>query len=339
MTFERMHEQHPSGSPNAEAGPRAAARDGAPPLFSIITPSLNRADLIADAVESVRIQDGVTLEHIVVDGGSTDGTLDVLSRYPELRVLSGPDRGLYDAINRGLAVARGAVIGHLNTDDVLLPGALAAVARVLAAAPEADAACGGALVTTLGPDGRPRELCRYDDPAMKRLRPVDLCRGVPMINARFFRRRLYDRVGGYDPAYRYAGDRDFLLRAWVAGMTTAPVPERVYAYRQHAGSLTIAGNLRRTVPWLDEHLRLARRIMDDPASPPALRGEAHAWHALETGRAAVQALTGARLGEAARLALQGAAADPAWPVRILAQTAGYCLRRLGRAKDHSAGPS
>jgi len=310
-----------------------------PPTFSIVTPCLNRADLIAEAVESVQAQDGVTVEHIVIDGGSTDGTLEVLARYPHLRVLSGADHGVYDAINRGLSIACGPILGHLNSDDVLLPGALAAVARVLAAEPDADAACGGAVVTVLGPDGRSRDLCRYDDPAMKRLRPADLCRGVPIINARFFRRRLYDRVGGYDPSYRYAGDREFLLRAWTAGMTTAPVPEPVYAYRQHAGSLTIAGRLTHTVPWLDEHLRLARRTIDDPASPPALRREARAWFALETGRAAVHALTGARFGEAARLALGGAVADPLWPARFLAQTAGYCLRRLGQAKDQAAGPS
>ncbi|WP_448207506.1 glycosyltransferase family 2 protein [Azospirillum sp. sgz302134] len=311
----------------------------ADPVVSIITPCLNRAGLIAGAVDSVLAQKGVPVEHIVVDGGSTDGTLEVLARYPHLRVLTDPDSGLYDAINRGLAIARGPIIGHLNSDDLLLPGALDAVVRALAGEPDADAACGGALVTALDSNGGERTLCAYDDPAMKRLRPFDLCRGVPMINARFFRRSLYDRVGVYDAAYRYAGDRDFLLRAWTAGLKTVSMPERVYAYRQHAGSLTIVEGMRHTVPWLDEHLRLARRVMNDPASPPALRREARAWHALEVGRAAARAVTGARGGEAARLTLAGAAADPGWPARFLAQATGYCLRRLGRAKDRSASGS
>ena len=309
------------------------------PAITIVTPCLNRATLVAGAVESVLAQEGVAVEHIVVDGGSTDGTLEVLARYPHLHVLTGPDDGLYDAINRGLAVARAPVVGHLNSDDVLPPGALAAVARGLAAEPDADAACGGAMVTAFGPDGLERTLCLYDDPAMKRLRPIDLCRGVPMINARFFRRSLYDRVGVYDPSYRYAGDRDFLLRAWTAGLKTAVLPERVYVYRQHAGSLTIAGAVRHTVPWLNEHVRLARRAMNDPASPPALRREARAWHALEIGRAAAQALRAAHGRNAAHLILDGAAADPGWPVRFLAQAAGYCLRRFGRAKDRSISGS
>ncbi|NUB24866.1 glycosyltransferase family 2 protein [Azospirillum brasilense] len=314
----------------------------AAPAFTIITPCLNRAALVAEAVESVLAQDGVTVEHIVVDGGSTDGTLEVLARYPHLRVLTGPDRGVYDAINRGLGIARGSVVGHLNSDDLLLPGALTAVARALATAPEADAACGGATVveTGSGLDGteRPREACGYDDPAMKRLRPFDLCRGVPMINARFFRRSLYERVGGYDPSYRYAGDREFLIRAWTAGMTTVPVAERVYLYRQHDGSMTIVGGMRHMVPWLDEHLRLARRVMDDPASSPALRREARDWHAFELGRAAARALTTGSAGQAARLAFAGIATDPIWPARFARQASGYCLRhyclrRRERAKE------
>ncbi|WP_167525384.1 glycosyltransferase family 2 protein [Roseomonas genomospecies 6] len=330
-----------------ESAPGVPEQD-ATPLFTIITPCLNRAALVAEAVDSVLAQDGVaqdgvTVEHILVDGGSTDGTLEVLARYPHLRVLSGPDRGVYDAINRGLAIARGAVIGHLNSDDLLLPGALSAVARALAAAPDADAACGGATVVEAHGTGRMRTSCGYDDPGMKTLRPADLCRGVPIINARFFRRGLYERVGLYDPSYRYAGDREFLIRAWTAGMKTVPVPERVYVYRQHAGSMTIVGGMRQMVPWLDEHLRLARRVMDDPASPPALRREARNWHAFEVGRAAGRALAAGAPGQAARLALGGAATDPVWPARFAWQATGYCVRhyclpRLERAKERSGTP-
>ena len=310
------------------------------PVFTIVTPCLNRAGLIAEAVESVLAQREVAVEHIVADGGSTDGTLEVLARYPHLRVITGPDQGLYDAINRALAIARGPVIGHLNSDDVLLPGALAAVARALEAEPDADAACGGALVmATAGPGDPARELCRYGNPEMKRLRPVDLCRGVPMINARFFRRRLYDRVGVYDPSYRYAGDREFLLRAWVAGMRTVPVEETVYGYRQHADSLTIVGGMNHTVPWLDEHLRLARRWIGNPAAPPPLQHEARSWHALEVGRAVVRALGGRRMGDAVRLALDGGATDPIWPARFFAQTAGYGIHRLVRGKGVSCWSS
>src|SRR5687768_6412703 len=86
-------------------------------IFSIITPSYNRASLIQNAIESVMAQNYPHLEHIVIDGGSTDDTLELLSSYPHLHVLSEPDRGVYDALNKGLSIAQGEIIGQLNTDD------------------------------------------------------------------------------------------------------------------------------------------------------------------------------------------------------------------------------
>src|SRR5690349_9655830 len=96
----------------------------APPLVSIVTPSLNRVDLIESTLRSVRSQSYPNVEHIVVDGGSTDGTLEVLRRYEGtygLRWMSEPDQGMYDAINKGLAMARGEILAYLNTDDLYLP--------------------------------------------------------------------------------------------------------------------------------------------------------------------------------------------------------------------------
>lgn len=287
------------------------------PLISVITPCLNRAATIGLAVDSVLAQTDVTVEHIVVDGGSTDGTLDVLARYPHLTVLTGPDVGLYDAINRGIGVSRGAILAHLNSDDVFLPGALAAAAHAFDREPQADAACGGAVVWECDADGGAREIHAYDDPETKRLRPYDLCRGVPFINARFFRRGLYETVGGYDPSFRYAGDRDFLLRAWAAGMRTAVIPERVYAYTQHGDSLTISGGTRRVVPWLGEHLRLARCWSASAAAPVALRREARSWHAQEVGRAVALRFRDGAVVQALRLAVEGMAADPMWFGRFL----------------------
>ena len=79
--------------------------------ISIVTPCLNQSKFIVEAVESVLEQEYPNLEHIIVDGGSTDGTLEELRRYPHLTVMSGPDRNLYDAFNKGLRSARGDIIG------------------------------------------------------------------------------------------------------------------------------------------------------------------------------------------------------------------------------------
>jgi glycosyltransferase involved in cell wall biosynthesis len=99
------------------------------PRISIVTPSFNQGRFIAETIESVMAQDYPNLEHIVMDGCSADGTLDVLKKYPHLRVISEPDRGQADAINKGFQLATGNIWGFLNSDDTLYPGALNAVAR------------------------------------------------------------------------------------------------------------------------------------------------------------------------------------------------------------------
>ena len=81
-------------------------------------PCLNRVNLIREAIESVLAQDYPNFEHIVIDGGSTDGTLDVLREYRHLKLISEPDNGLYDAVNKGIRLAQGELIGWLNSDDV-----------------------------------------------------------------------------------------------------------------------------------------------------------------------------------------------------------------------------
>jgi glycosyltransferase involved in cell wall biosynthesis len=88
--------------------------------FSIITVTYNSASTIEETLRSVRSQAGVQVEHIVVDGGSTDGTLDILQNYRAgiAKLITGPDRGIYDAINKGIAAATGDVIGILHSDDI-----------------------------------------------------------------------------------------------------------------------------------------------------------------------------------------------------------------------------
>ena len=104
----------------------------APPLVSVVTPSLNQAAYIEEAILSVRKQDYPRIEHIVVDGGSTDGTLEILGRYRHLLWSSEPDEGQADALNKGFARARGTVLGWLNADDRYLPGAVSAAVAALA---------------------------------------------------------------------------------------------------------------------------------------------------------------------------------------------------------------
>jgi glycosyltransferase involved in cell wall biosynthesis len=104
---------------------------GSGPLISIVTSSFNQAPFIARTIESVIAQDYPAVEHIVVDGMSSDGTAAVLDRYPHLKVIREPDRGQADAINKGFRAATGQILCFLNSDDTLEPGALRAVAEAI----------------------------------------------------------------------------------------------------------------------------------------------------------------------------------------------------------------
>jgi glycosyltransferase involved in cell wall biosynthesis len=207
------------------------------PLISVITPCLNRAQFIREAIRSVMDQNYPDIEHIVVDAVSTDGTLAILNEYPNLRVVSEPDEGMYDAINKGIRMAQGEIIGLLNTDDAYASGCFDAVAEVFEKNPEAQAIVGSA--TTL--DERGKLLAN----AMPRptILPKDLWQrvvlGTPVTNAWFFRRDVFEKIGLFDTSYRYVADRDFLIRAVLAGIRPRPIEQPLYCYRSHSGSVTI----------------------------------------------------------------------------------------------------
>jgi glycosyltransferase involved in cell wall biosynthesis len=112
------------------------------PTITVITPSFNAAATIEDTLRSVREQDYPHVEHVIVDGASTDGTVDILERAAEVRFVSEADRGLSHAMNKGVAMASGSIVGWLNADDLYLPGALRAVGEAFAARPAAQWATG-----------------------------------------------------------------------------------------------------------------------------------------------------------------------------------------------------
>ena len=99
--------------------------------ISIITPSFNQGSFIETTILSVLEQGYPNFEHIIVDGGSTDDTLAMLARYPHLTVISEPDQGQAEAVNKGLRRASGEIIGWLNSDDTYYPGALAGAAETI----------------------------------------------------------------------------------------------------------------------------------------------------------------------------------------------------------------
>lgn len=288
-------------------------------LITIITPCLNRRETIAAAVESVMAQDWNEIEHIVVDGGSTDGTLELLSRYRHLRVISEPDRGLYDAINKGLRLARGDIVGHLNSDDLYAPNVFGSVAGVFAAEPEIASVCGGVEIFVDAGQER-RAIQVINNGSIKQLRRGDIIHGVPITNARFFRRSLYDQIGLYDIRYRLAADRDFLMRMVLAGVMRGTVAGIVYMYRSHPGSLTLHG--RASNELLREYQAIAVdrwREHGSTDSSPGARATYRQWHAWASAALLRDDLNGRRFGDALRCAVAASGRDAAWPLRVLRQ--------------------
>ena len=180
------------------------------PLVSILTPSYNSAHFIEETISSVHGQDYSPLEHIVIDGGSTDGTVDILRRYPHLRWLSEPDAGQSDALNKGLALAKGEIIGWLNADDLYEPGAVSKVMAYFGAHPAAQVVYGNC--TVFGPQGEVLEYWRGPYDHQKLLEPWHGFHGAfqPSI---FYTRDILNKIGGWAVDLHYVMDYDILLKA------------------------------------------------------------------------------------------------------------------------------
>ncbi len=198
--------------------------------FSIITVTFNSKRYLEETIRSVLTQAFVDLEYILVDGGSTDGTLDIIRDHAakdrRIRWISEPDEGIADAFNKGIALASGEIVGIINSDDTYAPGALRAVADACAAHPDCDVFHG--------------DMLRFQgDRPLFLLKPADVERHIwhemPLNHpATFVTLRAYRKVGGFDKAFRVAMDYDLLLRLYRAGCRFCYI-DRVLANMRYGG--------------------------------------------------------------------------------------------------------
>jgi glycosyltransferase involved in cell wall biosynthesis len=209
------------------------------PDLTIVTPSYNHVRYLAETMQSVLGQTGANVAYVVQDGGSTDGSVELIQQVGSRLAswASTPDNGQADAIARGFALTRGTpgdLMAWINSDDVYLPGTLAYVADYFGRHPEVDVLYGHRILI----DENSREVGRWflpphDDDLLK------LNDFVPQ-ETMFWRRRIWDKVGGIDISFKFAMDWDLLLRFQAAGAKIVRVPYFLACFRVHAAQKTSA---------------------------------------------------------------------------------------------------
>ncbi len=206
------------------------------PLVTVITPSFNQANYIQATIDSVLSQDYRRIQYLVIDGGSTDGTVEILKTYddPRLVWISEKDSGQSGALNKGLRRAQGNYLTYLNSDDLLLPGVIALIVDYFEQNPQVDLIFG---------DGR------YIDPQGQTLlayrsAPFDLADCLlnmqPLAQpGTFWRKTVTEKIGFFDEQFHYRMDYEYWIRAALAGFRVQYIPRELAAYRLHDQSKTV----------------------------------------------------------------------------------------------------
>jgi glycosyltransferase involved in cell wall biosynthesis len=259
-------------------------------MLTLITATLNAARYIEQAFASVPQTPGI--QHIVVDGGSVDATVEISRAQKSVEVVEAPGCSIYDAWNIGIERSRTEWIMLLNADDELDDDVFEILTTASTKHAGAEIIAGQALMIDRdAPGASPLVLNAAPSGSLD---VEQLALGVPAINAMAFQRSLFVRYGGFDPTYRIAGDRAFLLRLAMRSpaITVGRVDRILYRYYSHAGSLTLKRGFEQRMRIARDHLLLTTQLLTEEPT----RQTAHVLRYWRRREAAVAALRCAAAG-------------------------------------------
>jgi len=232
-------------------------------LVTVITPAYNRADYLDETIQSVLKQDYPNLEYIVLDDGSKDNTIEILRKYDDQLIWNKhPNMGETRTVNKGLSMAQGEIIGIVNSDDPLLPGAVSAAVEVLQKSPDAILAYPD--WNEIGPNS---ELIQRVCLPAYNIANMLVDGNVSMGPGVFFRRCVIEKLGVRDIQLKYTGDLEFWFRLALHGQFLH-ISESLATHRVHPASASVSDQGKQMA---DEIVKVVNKILTNPKCPPELK--------------------------------------------------------------------
>jgi glycosyltransferase involved in cell wall biosynthesis len=254
------------------------------PKISIIIGVLNMEKYLARTLESVILQQYPNLELIIIDGGSTDGTIEIIKKYQQVITYwkSEKDKGHCDACNKGIPIATGDLIEFLNADDFLDAGMLHKVAEVYVAKPHTKIITCGVRIIENNLNDSSKQL---NDAKKLQISLHNMIFELPAINARFFHKDIFKQFGQFNPtltdgSYNITNDREFLIKLALANVKSEIIPNVFYNYLSHDQSLTFS--VKNQLRIRHEHINLAHHFLNTSQLHSTQQTIFKTWIAKET---------------------------------------------------------
>jgi len=300
---------------------------------SIVTLTIDSSDYVDEAIGSVEHQGPYELEHIVVHDGTEGFTRRLAQKYPHIRFVGGSGTGATAAAALGVQASTGDFILLVHSDDRIRPGVLARLASEAAARPDVKIWTGGAQMFCTLPDGEELVVRRMVGEEMTRLSLENICDDTPLLSARFCHRSVFSQIGNFDPMFSESSDREFLLRATIAGVREGSLNVVVSEMRMHDDSRTMHFRKGFIPPYLEEHARIADQWLARVDISDEVRRFLRNWRAREIVRLIAYQYRARHWKEATQAFFREELADPLWIFRALSIVEARRLRhRLYNAK-------